>query len=480
MKIIDKSLMNRAFGITALVAAIVLFIAACGNKSTGDISSPNYPAKPSPEITDPGTPDPELVYFNVSFEAGEYSYSTYPSQTIKEDKEASKPAVDPVKIIPGLYEGDYGPSAFMYWYNEEDGIDNEWFFSERTIGDNIVLKARWLNPDQAEGFADIPGDNVIERAIAYVEEKAHLKKSYTLYLNEDITLKPQNVKANGFDLTIKGIHEERTISLANGENGALFTLGKWEAAIDNDIKMNFSIGENITLSGKKDKTQNNEALVLIGYLDVTFTMLHGSKITKNIINDSEGAPAVKFLQGATDEKGSFIMEGGEISGNENRVGIEGSTVYKPSSAVLVSAKGTFTMKGGSITGNIGGVGEFVYVVSNSDSNANFNAYNHAELSGNSKIGRIALVEEGERLRRSLDVSEWDPVNSVVLNLAGNNSISNIETWFGKYNIFTSPPIDSSIFKKIELGRFYPNNNTSLAISDNNKLDREEGKLVPNK
>ena len=466
MKSINKSFKKKLAGISAIAIAIALVLAACGNKSTGDISSPNYPIKPNPELTKPGYPEPVPGSFFVFFDTGD-RYSEIAYQTIKEGEYASMPEEESAKIIPGLYRGDSGPSTFLTWINSADG--SEWFFSEYPVTKDTYLEAVWYDPEQVI-VTDSPGDNVIEKSIAYVKANPG---TYTLYLDDDYAIKTQDVKANGLYLTIKGIHRERTISLASGK-GALFILGKWDTG-DKETKTEFFLGENITLEGI---TTNTDALVLVGHW-VVFTMLPGSKITGNVINDPVKAPAVELLQDSHNSKGTFIMKGGEISGNENLVDLKQEAIYKPSSAVLVPIKSTFEMEGGSIIGNEGGVGELVYIVSSSDSSADTTSTNHAVLSGNSRIGRIALVEEGKYLKRSLSVIDWVPVGSTIINLAGNQADSDIRTWFESFRIVN--PFSSNvplITNNIKLGDVYNGLNQYFSpISKLLRLDNETGKLV---
>ena len=486
VKNIGKYLSTKFFGIAALIAAIALVAAACGNKSTGDPSSPNYPVNPYPEIEKPDwekpvleIPDPEPGYFNVTFDAGDYSYNTYAHQTIKEGEYAAMPE-DPERIIPGLYRGSKGPSTFLFWVNKKDGT--EWDFSEYQVISNIELEAAWHDPEQ-EPIGAFNSNNIIEKAVAYVKDNPN--SEYTLYLGNNAFINTQNIKVDDFNLTLRGINRARSISLASGK-GALFNLGEWKSNDPANLKkgMEFSIGENITLKGIQD---NSSALVVVGDL-VTFNMLEGSEIIGNVVNGAEKAAAVELQQ-----KSIFNMEGGEITGNKNNVDLAGGTVYKPSSAVLVPTTSTFNMKGGSINRNTGGVGELVQIVSKKSGDSTI-ADNNVILKGNSKIGRIALVEEGGQLKRALDVTEWDPVDSTVINLSGNGGgiagLTDIENWFKANRLLELPKDnDSLIVSKVKLGDFYSNNTPyTRSIPTPNKetnypgydLDSVSGKLTAKK
>ena len=113
--------------------------------------------------------------------------------------------------------------------------------------------------------------------------------------------------------------------------------------------------------------------VLIG--GGTFNMYSG-KITGNGLTDEESLGGGVFVA----NQGSFLMSGGEISGNHATEGggvfVGGSYGYHDFSA---SAGGTFTMSGGMITDN-SGTGGGVYV--SSDSNTSFTVSGSAQVTGN--------------------------------------------------------------------------------------------------
>ena len=113
--------------------------------------------------------------------------------------------------------------------------------------------------------------------------------------------------------------------------------------------------------------------VLIG--GGTFNM-YGGKITGNGRIDEESLGGGVFVA----NQGSFLMSGGEISGNHDKEGggvfVGGLYGYHDFSAC---SGGTFTMSGGSITGN-SGTGGGVYV--SSGSNTSFTVSGSAQITGN--------------------------------------------------------------------------------------------------
>ena len=113
--------------------------------------------------------------------------------------------------------------------------------------------------------------------------------------------------------------------------------------------------------------------VLIG--GGTFNM-YGGKITGNGRIDEESLGGGVFVA----NQGSFLMSGGEISGNHAKEGggvfVGGLYGYHDFSAC---SGGTFTMSGGSITGN-SGTGGGVYV--SAGSNTSFTVSGSAQITGN--------------------------------------------------------------------------------------------------
>ena len=121
------------------------------------------------------------------------------------------------------------------------------------------------------------------------------------------------------------------------------------------------------------KNADSASGVLIG--GGTFNM-YGGKITGNGLIDEESLGGGVFVA----NQGSFLMSGGEISGNHATEGggvfVGGSYGYHDFSAC---SGGTFTMSGGKITGN-SGTGGGVYV--SAGSNVSFTVSGSAQITGN--------------------------------------------------------------------------------------------------
>jgi hypothetical protein len=126
----------------------------------------------------------------------------------------------------------------------------------------------------------------------------------------------------GITVSLRGAHH--TISLADSMTGSLLRVKEGQTLILRDL----------TLKGHDD---NDAPLVYVDGTISSLTMYAGAKIKDNI-NTSNTV----YGGGVSFNDGSFIMEGGEISGN--------TTSFGGGSGVLFG-NGDFTMKGGEISGN---------------------------------------------------------------------------------------------------------------------------------
>ena len=475
MKNIDQILCYSLIWIAALAAAISVLFINCGNMHTGDMSSPNSSMDAGAGIeesdwvkTEWEKPPPAPGCSYVFFDSGDYSYSVIKHQIIVNGNKAADPLVAPEKIIPGLYRGDSGKSTFLGWYNGDD----KWDFANNAVTRDVFLSARWDDPPRVN-MAAMPGNNSIERTIAYVKAKPD-PAGYTLYLGANAVIKPQNIKVDKFRLKIQGIFQERTISFSGGTNGALFVLGAWKSGDPANLKsgMEFTLGENITLKGIKD---NYSALVVVGDL-VTFTMLPDSKITGNEIDDIQKAAGVELAAG---QRGLFLMKGGEITGNKNHYS---GVIAETPSAVLVPITSSFSMEGGSITGNIGGAGDVLFYASYSSPEFD---EKKALLSGYSTIGRIALalpdnsLHHYQKLRINIPPI-WNPKEIIELGLSGNMSMADVKEWFlekGPQLLELEPSPNPSAVSMFKLGWFYSNDASYDGAIPSEYSLSDEGKLV---
>ena len=234
---------------------------------------------------------------------------------------------DPVPTAR-LYDGSVPSthSSGYEWYGDPDLVGSQWNF-DTPIHANTNIYAKWIG-----GSIDIYGqskDNDVARAIAYINENAAANKEYTLLVVvDDVAVGPQTISADNFNLTIKGIDEERTIRYNGAASSPLFTINSTTASL--------TLGNNITLEGIDGGSTS-----LVRVTSGTLVMEEGSKITGHTNSYNSNDNSNKGGAVRIDTGGTFNMSGGEISGNSTVS--DGSGVY--------IAGGKFTMTGGEISGN---------------------------------------------------------------------------------------------------------------------------------
>ena len=461
------------FGITAFAAAIIMALASCGSKSSGDLSSPEIPENvnpenpgpenPNPENPNPENPDPEINFYTVTFDSDGGTLAG--KQDIQEGNKAVEPA-GIAKAIPGLHRGSSPEGTLAGWYNE----DVKWDFDDPVNAD-ITLKAKWEFPN----FVDVSGNrgnNIVEKSVAYIKGVEVYTKGHTLFLEMDVGIKPQVLNEELFALTIVGFGGVRTIRLADGESGALFSLGDITTT---SIPVGLTLGEDIILKGKKD---NSNSVISMNSMNANFLMLDGSKITGNSISlDGYSEDKPRNNGAAVDIiKGTFIMKGGLISGNESKkLNISNHGFYATPSAVSIHKDGIFDMSGGSITGNKNGVAEIAY---NVDSKVSGLGLFH--LSGDAEIGSVVLVTESfDFTQRGIEIASgwnYDPIpgNEIKFHVSGKTTsgytIGNVPGRFSTPVLYTGGNpnvITAKAIGKFVLGNYYDQsygteNNKSLS------------------
>jgi len=213
---------------------------------------------------------------------------------------------------------------------------------------------------------------------------------YTLVIDQDVTSGPVFLGAPPAadepvaNITIIGLGGERTIQYNGPVNEVLFYIGDTIQG----YRGRLTLGNNITLKG----IQTSER-PLVGVDFGSMVMEAGSKITGHKTSSISGAVSVYD---------TFVMNGGEISGNE-------STYMQSAGAVFVSfgaTQGNFTMNGGTITRNTGGFGTGVFVDGDDFGHAVF-TMNGGTITGNTNLGELP---------QPLDVWIWD--NAIFNNNGG--------------------------------------------------------------
>jgi len=185
------------------------------------------------------------------------------------------------------------------------------------------------NPTSSDTII-VPGENLVEK-LKWLNSNAQSNGNYIIEINIDENIDSQHSILSYSDksnitITIKGINCEQIISLSS--KGHLFKV---------DSNVTLILDKNITLRGISD---NDKSLVDVSG---TLVMNEGSAITDNT-TELNGMLRLFATTGGVHvcPAGTFIMNGGIISGNKTSGGAAGGGV---------TVGGTFIMKGGTISGN---------------------------------------------------------------------------------------------------------------------------------
>jgi len=232
---------------------------------------------------------------------------------------------------PGLYFGEIPENyTFVEWRNGATA----WNFASSTVTGDITLTAHWT---AIEPIAGIAANDVAAAVTRSVLEGAANDGKYTLVIDQNVTLTAMASMTNptnllNRELTIIGLGEERIITAPVG--GAFRVAATYS---NSNGGASLILGENITIKGVDGMT----AFLIEVRSRGSLIMKDGSKITGFSTTTADRYPVAIF------DGGSFIMDGGEISGNT----VDRGTSNNSASAGVWISRGTFTMNGGTITGN---------------------------------------------------------------------------------------------------------------------------------
>jgi uncharacterized repeat protein (TIGR02543 family) len=251
--------------------------------------------------------------------------------------------------------------TFGGWFLNADGTGTAWNFETDTVTGDFTLYAKWTLGDGPTTFAEVVEDM-----------KAHPgpgERSYTLPSgNEDFTTKlilttdfnsPAEVTINGGGRVVTG--STNSITVGSGVTLTLMNI------TFKTLPLSVSAGGKLVLDNGSVVRENLHEGVMVdsGILE----MNTGALVTENgdpsvDVQDSSGTGVC--IEGT----GAFTMNGGTISGNNNRRG----------GGVRLEGPGVFTMNGGKISGNNGSHGGGV-TIWNDGAIAPF-TMNGGEISGN--------------------------------------------------------------------------------------------------
>jgi len=226
-------------------------------------------------------------------------------------------------------------------------------------GDNSGKPQVLDTPGLYRGAVKIGNHNLSE-SLSYISANAVTGDEFYIILGANESIFPANnlsYPGKTASITLLGYSSEKTITLSS--NGSMFTVGSG---------VTLTLEENIKLVGR---SANTASIVQVN-LGGTFIM-NGGAISGNTTDSSN-------YGGGVYNNGTFIMNNGTINGNTAKVGggvnvngtfimnggiISGNTTSDSGGGVCVN--GTFIMNGGIITGNtvsISGSGSYgggVYV-----------------------------------------------------------------------------------------------------------------------
>jgi len=198
------------------------------------------------------------------------------------------------------------------------------------------------------------GSQNLANSLAYISSNAVTNDDFYIVLGANESVSPNTLTYSGRSvrITLLGYGSERTLTL--NTNGSMFTVNSG---------VTLTLDENITLVGR---STNNASLINIS--GGNLIMNDGTKISGNTSSSTGG--------GVYLNNGTFIINGGKISGNTARGGgifvsggiatmndgiISGNKSNSQGGGIEVSG-GTFTMYGGIISGNsAGNYGGGIYV-----------------------------------------------------------------------------------------------------------------------
>jgi hypothetical protein len=212
------------------------------------------------------------------------------------------------------------------------------------------------------GFSQTGNSWTVTNASTWIEAVNGIRsggndKTYTITVNGTVSI-PGSTETTfgavtGITVTMEG---SGTLTLSN--NGAVLIIGARQTVIAKDV----------TLRGRT----NNGLYPVVGILSGgTFRMEGSASVTGNTVTGDN-------VGGGVWNNGTFIMEGGTISGNNSEMGgggvftggggtftMNGGTISNNTSTNIgggvYMSGGTFTMQGGTISGNTAMSGGGVYV-----------------------------------------------------------------------------------------------------------------------
>jgi hypothetical protein len=261
-------------------------------------------------------------------------------------------------------------------------------FTNQPVTNNVsITDAVYLYVGAATAPANIGGSYDFATAFAWLDSNAVNNGAYTIELLENTNSAPRTLEFTNKNITItlKGKDATRILQLTSP--GSLFTVG----ASSGNYTTTLILEDNITLQGRSN---NNVALVYVN-LKGTFIM-NGGRISGNTSGNNYNAGN----GGGVYNVGTFTMNGGEISGNTASYGwggggminegtftmnggkISDNTAYSSGGVLIL---GTFIMNGGEISGNTASANGGGVVLAGTSSMSGTFTMSGGKISGNSDV-----------------------------------------------------------------------------------------------
>jgi len=355
--------------------------------------------------------------------------------------------------IDAAQVNNIGLGEFISFNNARQGIAPTCFIG--TSGGDLGRLI--INPATAPVTVTVDGVSTdylnLARAFTAIGTNAG---DYTITLRENQTMTESRSVSAGQNITIVGAGDERTITHAiTNAATSMFAIESSTASL--------TLGDNITIKGR---SAPGTGFVIYINNSGKFSMQPGSKITGHTINAATGA-AVQIGSGSN--SGTFTMNGGSITGNNNT---NEATTASGGVAFLL---GVFTMNGGSITGNTHGGTEASDVYHGAASS------NNLTISGDAVIGALKLYASSTTSATIVSIGAGWTGSITRLNLRGTNTdlATAMGFWTGSTRtIFNN--ITAAQVERIGLGEFISSDNKRQAISNTHRIGTDVadlGKLV---
>jgi fibronectin type 3 domain-containing protein len=245
-----------------------------------------------------------------------------------------------------------------------------YYYKISALNDDGVESAQspavFATTDTTAGGRLVPHTNIND-ALTWLTNNAASNSSYIVKLDASSSIAPKTLSYSGKNnivITLVGSGGTRIISL--NASGTLFTISSGVTLI---------LDDRITLNGR---TGNSSRLIRVNS-GGTLVLNEGTKIIGNKYSATSD-----YGGGGVYVGGTFIMNGGEVSGN-TYFSSSGSSIYGSSygGGVYVSSTGAFTMNGGKISGNIASF------------NYSYDSSNYISCGGGVDVDGIFIMNDGE-------------------------------------------------------------------------------------